>query len=52
MKDFLHNINRVRFPKEKTYTLKQLQKILDGFDMSERQVTAQGLLRYLESEEK
>ena len=43
----LHNIKRVNFPKPKQFTLDDIQKELNELGMPERQVTAQGLLRYL-----
>jgi len=46
MEKFLNNIKKVKFPREKTYTLKELQKILDSFD-TQSKPTAQGLLRYI-----
>ena len=46
MNEFLDNMKKVTFPKEKTYTLKELQKILDSFDPQSKP-TAQGLLRYI-----
>lgn len=44
------NIDRVAFPKEKAYTLKELQTVLDSFN-EESKPSAQGLLDFLEDEQ-
>ncbi len=45
------NLNRVYFPKPKTYTLKELQDIYDSFDKDSKP-TGQGLINYLKNERK